>query len=67
MLMTAKNNMRRHVAVVNAFPEREKHEAALILTKTITEHKENKLDSKFSPFLYSYGSSEIQVYLRFYT
>lgn len=58
MLMLAKNNMRRHVALVNAFPERDHHlcEAENILIKTITEYKEEHVldDSKFSPFLYSY-------------
>ena len=42
MLITAKNKMRRHVALVNAFPERENHleEATAIISKTISEYRE---------------------------
>jgi hypothetical protein len=52
MLIAAKNNMRRHVALVHAFPERDNHlnEANNILIKTIAEYKEQYPldDSKFS-------------------
>ncbi|KAF8805253.1 hypothetical protein BYT27DRAFT_7339806 [Phlegmacium glaucopus] len=41
MLETAKNNMRRHVALVNTFPRREMDlkQATLILTNTIAEYQ----------------------------
>jgi hypothetical protein len=40
MLEMAKNNMRKHVALVNAFPRRDTDlkEATLILNNTITEY-----------------------------
>lgn len=40
MLEMAKNNMRKHVALVNAFPRRDKDlkEATLILNNTVTEY-----------------------------
>lgn len=41
MLKLAKNNMRRHIALVNAFPlwDRDLKEATLILRNTITEYE----------------------------
>lgn len=41
MLEIAKNNMRKHVALVNAFPRRDRDlkEATLILNNTITEYQ----------------------------
>jgi hypothetical protein len=40
MLEIAKNNMRRHVALVNAFPRRDRDlkEATLVLNNTISEY-----------------------------
>ncbi|KAF8805695.1 hypothetical protein BYT27DRAFT_7339642 [Phlegmacium glaucopus] len=54
MLETAKNNMRRHVALVNAFPRRETDlkQATLILTNTIAEYQmvaDNVLEPGYSP------------------
>jgi len=40
ILTIAKNNVKRHVAVVHAFPEREKFEASLILTNTMEQYRE---------------------------
>ena len=55
MLVVAKNYMRRHVALINAFPERDNNlnEAGNILIKTITEYREEfSLDD--SKFFYCY-------------
>lgn len=54
MLEIAKNNMRRHVVLVNAFPRRDRDlkEATLILNNTITEYlriEGNTLDPGYSP------------------
>ncbi|KAF8799595.1 hypothetical protein BYT27DRAFT_7217631, partial [Phlegmacium glaucopus] len=54
MLETVKNNMRRHVALVNAFPRRETDlkQATLILTNTIAEYQmvaDNVLEPGYSP------------------
>ena len=40
MLEMAKNNMRKHVALVNAFPQRDRDlkDATLILNNTMTEY-----------------------------
>lgn len=40
MLEIAKNNMRRHVAIINAFPRRDRDlkEATFVLNNTITEY-----------------------------
>ena len=40
VLEIAKNNMRKHVALVNAFPRRDRdlHEATLILNNTVREY-----------------------------
>jgi hypothetical protein len=48
ILVTAKNKMRRHVALVNAFPERENHleEATAIITKTISEYRDKGIPLK---------------------
>ena len=52
MLVLVKNNMRRHVALMHAFPKHNNHlnEAENILIKTISEYKEEHMldDSKFS-------------------
>ena len=54
VLLMAKNNFRRHVALVHAFPEREKHlkEATQILRETIAKYTEggNELDNSKCPF-----------------
>jgi hypothetical protein len=52
MLEMAKNNMRRHVALINAFPRRDRDlkEATLVLNNTITEYLQtegNSLDPGF--------------------
>ena len=51
MLVLVKNNMRRHVALIRAFPKQDSHlsEAETILIKTIAEYKEDNIldDSKF--------------------
>ncbi|KAF8800630.1 hypothetical protein BYT27DRAFT_7262788 [Phlegmacium glaucopus] len=54
MLEMAKNNMRRHVALVNAFPQRDRDlkEATLILNNTVTEYQRiegNALEPEYSP------------------
>ncbi|KAF8808096.1 hypothetical protein BYT27DRAFT_7211689 [Phlegmacium glaucopus] len=54
MLEMAKNNMRRHVALVNAFPRRDRDlkEATLILNNTVTEYQRiegNALEPEYSP------------------
>ncbi|KAF8802115.1 hypothetical protein BYT27DRAFT_7261232 [Phlegmacium glaucopus] len=54
MLEMAKNNMRRHVALVNAFPRRDRDlkEATLILNNTVTEYQRiegNDLEPEYSP------------------
>lgn len=60
VLEIAKNNMRRHVALVNAFPRRDRDlkEATLILQNTITEYQRtegNVLDPGFSSFFSSFS------------
>jgi hypothetical protein len=51
--MLAKNNMRRHVALINAFPERDHHlcEAENVLIKTITDYKEEHVLHQENPKL----------------
>ncbi|KAF8800223.1 hypothetical protein BYT27DRAFT_7314444 [Phlegmacium glaucopus] len=54
MLEMAKNNMRRHVALINAFPQRDRDlkEATLILNNTVTEYQRiegNGLEPEYSP------------------
>lgn len=55
ILITAKNKMRRHVALVNAFPERENHleEATALITKTISEYREKGVPLKGKSSLYN--------------
>jgi hypothetical protein len=57
VLEIAKNNMRRHVALVNAFPRRDRDlkEARLILQNTITEYQrtEGNILDPGSSFVFS--------------
>lgn len=58
VLEIAKNNMRKHVALVNAFPRRDRDlkEATLILNNTITEYQRiegNTLDQGSFHFFYT--------------
>jgi hypothetical protein len=57
VLLIVKNNFRRHVALVHAFSQHEKHlkEATCILREMIAKYTEegNELDDGKSPSLYS--------------
>ncbi|KAF8808225.1 hypothetical protein BYT27DRAFT_7337869 [Phlegmacium glaucopus] len=65
MLETAKNNMRRHVALVNAFPRRKTDlkQATLILTNTIAEYQmvaDNVLEPDMSILVFNEHSTFCQ-------